>query len=184
MASSSSSYRSTPAGKDLTPLFQQLVSSSSSSSPSSSQTPRRNPHSHPPASLKQAQLQAWKTRRQAEKAWDGETAKLRRNIDELDAFLGQVRKAYLHSGPVFPVRELEGEEAGAAVDAVGGETSSASGLERYGSVRSLSEEEKDEVDLHLKLVLEKSVARVKELIKAEEGRSQTTPGCQRLWYGA
>jgi hypothetical protein len=74
---------------------------------------------------------------------------------------------------VFPVRELEGD--GAAAGAGGEGTSTASGLERYGSVRSLSEEEKDEVDLHLKLVLEKSVARVKELIKAEEGEAQLLP---------
>ncbi|PWN18894.1 hypothetical protein BCV69DRAFT_300687 [Microstroma glucosiphilum] len=173
---------STTASKDVTPLFRQLISSSSSSS--SSPTPHRNPHARPPASLKQAQLQAWKARRQAEKAWDAEAAKLRRNIDELDGFLGQVRRAYLHTGPVFPVRELEGEApageaAGAGAAAVGAEEGSASGsgngLERYGRVRSLSEEEKDEVDLHLKLVLEKSVARVKELIKAEEVRQEAQP---------
>lgn len=39
----------------------------------------------------------------------------------------------------------------------------------------LSDSQKDEVDLHLKLVLEKSIARLKELIQAEEIRRSAVP---------
>lgn len=149
---------------DRTPLFQSLASSSSSSSTA----PRPSPH-RPPSSKAKA-VEAWHRRRQAEKQWDQEAARINLHTASLYRFVSNVRRAYLHSGP--PPREYREDQEGVAASSSSSRTPN--DVQSFDALSHLTEEQKDQVDLHLKLALERSVQRLKELMQAEEGEQERT----------
>lgn len=173
--------------QDLTASFHSLVASHpEASSSSSSRSLLTNPHK-PPSSKPQV-VQLWQKRRQAEAQWTDEAKKLLNAAEQLHAFVSSVRRPYLSLGARS---EHDYDAAGARPREYGvdggkedeGEGSSSSdptshaqvGPQSYTQLAHLSDAQKDEVDLHLKLVLERSISRLKELIAAEEKRRKAVP---------
>lgn len=164
--------RSTPAmsnAHDLTSNFRSIVGSHPRAAPP-------NPHK-PPSSNSQA-VQVWQKRRQAEAQWTGEANKLLSAAQQLHTFVSSVRKPYLNLDArndhhqydgTAPPREFGAEDGDARP------SSTSVGPSSYTDLAHLSDTQRDEVDLHLKLVLEKSIARLKELIVAEERRRAAVP---------
>ncbi|PWN29869.1 hypothetical protein BDZ90DRAFT_258770 [Jaminaea rosea] len=154
------------ASTNLTPIFHSLAAGSSSSAP---RAPRASPHR--PPSTKPKALEAWHRRRQAEAQWDQEAGRLRAHIASLQLFVSNVRRAYLHSGPAPRVYGGDDNDGEAQQREIAGP----SDVQSFDALSWLSEEQKDQVDLHLKLALERSVARLKEIIRAEEARQSSQP---------
>lgn len=182
-AASGSSPGPSIAHVDLTSTFRKLVSEHAPSSDPSSRRAQRSSRRQPPSKPKEAE--AWHRRRRAEQQWDQEARRLEVAVQSLQDFLTAVRRPYLQLGPP-PTRydelskprrygEAEGEQSGDGDEGVSSspipEGSDQSGFMGYTQLAHLTESQKDEVDSHLKLVLERSVAKLKELIAADQGKS-------------
>lgn len=179
MASSGSSPSRTPARTDKTATFKSLASDSEGSS---SQNTRRELHRPPPKSKAAEQ---WHARRRAEKHWNHEAQKISSVVQSLHQFLSTIRRPYLHHGPapkrlndLRQPREF-GKDADDGTDhhgqftLVGSNGPDGDFLYLFSSHDHLTENQKDEVDSHLKLVLDRSVERLRALIKAEQGKQCT-----------
>lgn len=166
----------TPVRVEVTPLFRSLVADQPSS-PSS----RTSDVHRPPGKAKAAEV--WHKRRRAEKQWNQEAQKLGAAVQSLHQFLSSIRRAYLHLGAppkrydvLSQPREYT-EDVIEPQNAVGQSTlvdstlyQEQGSLDSYAQLVYLTEAQKDEVDSHLKLVLDRSIERLKELIKAESSK--------------
>ncbi|CAO1612956.1 unnamed protein product [Sympodiomycopsis kandeliae] len=174
VANNPSSFRGAPR-TDLTADFRSLVESQGSTSRG------LLPNPHQPPSSKTQIVQIWQKRRQAEAQWTSEATKLVNAADQLHTFVSSIRRPYLHLGARKDHRPadaaprefgLDQEESNTSSSLASGSTQ---GPHSYAQLSHLSDAQKDEVDLHLKLVLERSIARLKELTAAEEKRRAAVP---------
>ncbi|KAE8246614.1 hypothetical protein A4X13_0g5709 [Tilletia indica] len=141
-------------------------------------------HSRKPASTAEHQ-QALARRRTGEVAWIREALSVESTTRQLLRFLAAIRRPYLSlsvkqaattsSVAILDEQEAEGSTAAtAAAESPGGDKTEQDLFARWKNVRQLTDAERDEVDLQTRMVVKKSIDRVKELEKAEEIRQRTS----------
>ena len=88
-----------------------------------------------------------------------------KHIVSLDAFLRGIRKPYLSSSSALGGARKESNQ-----------TKGASSLESWKGVDRLSDKERDEIEFQVRVVIKRSLARIKELEAGEEGESGSAMG--------
>lgn len=154
-----------PASQDLTSTFRTIAGS---------HPPAAHRHPHKPPSSNPHTVQVWKKRREAEAQWADEANKLLNAAQQLHAFVTSVRKPYLNLD-ARSSHQYDGSEPPRQFGHEETLQESRSGPSSHVNLAAFTDSQKDEVDLHVKLILESTISRLKELIAAEERRRTAVP---------